>query len=116
MGNACFAPANEAADDEAADDEAEPPEQEDFVTLTGGAKRGTFHVGAEAVRRDGGETSGIGWKRGFVTSLKPELRVTATCADPHARGFSWCASPSPRPHAALAVLTYARAWATGRRS
>ena len=79
--------------------------------------RGRFiHVGAEAVRRDGGEKSGIGWKRGFVTSLKPELRVTATCADPHARGFSWCASPSPRPHAALAVLTYARAWATGRRS
>ena len=59
MGNACFAPEDEAADDEAADDEAEPPEQEDFVTLTGGAKRGTFHVGAEAVRRDGGEVEQV---------------------------------------------------------
>ena len=54
------------------------------------------------MRRDGGETAGIGWKRGFVTSLKPELRVTATCADPHARGFSWCASP-PAPLAAGAA-------------
>ena len=97
MGNACFAPADEAA---AGDDEAEPPEQEDFLTLAARTKRGTFHVGAEAVRRDGGEKSGIGWKRGFVTSLKPELRVTASCADPHARGFSWCASIA----ASLALL------------
>ena len=47
-----------------------------------------FELGQEVLRRDGGESSAVGWKRGFVTDLSP-LRVTASESDPQARGFTW---------------------------
>ena len=47
-----------------------------------------FELGQEVLRRDGGESSAVGWKRGFVTGLSP-LRVTASESDPQARGFTW---------------------------
>ena len=47
-----------------------------------------FELGQEVLRRDGGESSAVGWKRGFVTDLSP-LRVTASERDPQARGFTW---------------------------